>query len=167
MISRPEVFSRGLLEDGIGLVERLTIDVDLLGSNFDVFARKGHNTLDVILGSVGLFQVLEHHDVSTMNFGERQEALRASTSVVAKAELVDEKVISRQKGVFHTTSRNLNRFCQESSYEEDDHYREDKGFEVLTEMRLDSHGCRHSLAVDVRKINRCLGAPKRLARNES
>jgi hypothetical protein len=96
VISRPEVFLERLFENGVGFVQRLLVDVDLLGSYFNAFAGKPNNPLDVVFGSVGLIQILEHDNVSTTNLSKWQEAGGGSTFVVTKSELVDEKVISRQ-----------------------------------------------------------------------
>ena len=45
---------------------------------------------------------------------------------MTKSELVDEKVISRQQGVFHATGGDLDCFGHESPDKENNHHREDQ-----------------------------------------
>jgi hypothetical protein len=70
-VARPTVVEQGIFEDGIGFIQRFSVDVDLLGSNLYNVTWKPNDPFDVVFGIRGLVEEPEHNDVSASNIDVR------------------------------------------------------------------------------------------------
>ena len=131
----------GRQEMDVRFVERLTVDVDLLGSQLDGIAGQADDSLDEV--TLRLVRILEDDNVTALDVTNRHDrAIEAGRR--PEYELVDEQVVADEQVVLHRSGGDLERLHHPRADEEREDHRNDDGFEVLTDRRLTIGGCHHS-----------------------
>ncbi len=131
----------GRQEMHVRFVERLTVDVDLLGSQLDGIAGQADDSLDEV--TLGLDRILEDDNVTPLDVTNGHDrAIEAGRR--PEYELVDEQVVADEQVVLHRSCGDLERLHHPGAHEERENHRNDDGFEVLTDRRFTIGGCHHS-----------------------
>src|SRR5262249_14831229 len=120
--------ARRTLMNFIRLDQRNVVNEHLFVDDLDVIPRKTDGSLDVVLGQI--LWILENNDVATFDVLERQDRVQPGVTST-EHELVDEKMITNKKIVFHRRRGNLERLNDECRPEKRQYYRNDQRFEIF------------------------------------
>ena len=106
----------------VRFVERLAVDVDLLGSELERLAGEPDDALDEV--AVRLVRVLEDDDVATPDVAHGQQLACNRAGRRAEDELVHQQVIADEQVVLHRAGRDLERLDDPRTHEQCEDHRD-------------------------------------------